>query len=322
MRYVTGALARVQHGEATLTITHILCPTDFSEPSRHAAEQAIAIARQYRASITVLHTYMPVLLPALQPAAAASGDAIPDAAALARLHDETRAPFQGVADEGLHVEAIVEMGPTVATILDRAATLPADLIVMGTHGTSGFEHLMLGSVTEKVLRKARCPVLTVPPRAKATSRLRVEHLICAVDFSDSSLAALELALSLAQEGRARLTLLHVLEWPWDEPPPPRLDELPNEMARQLAAYRHERERHMRERLEQLVPDEVRAACQVDVELAHGKSYVELLRAATEVRADMIVLGVRGHHRLEVLAFGSTANQVVRRATCPVLTVRR
>jgi len=57
---------------------------------------------------------------------------------------------------------------TNADILDRAVRLAADLIVIGTHGISGFEHLVLGSVTEKVLRKATCPVLTVPPRAKAT----------------------------------------------------------------------------------------------------------------------------------------------------------
>ena len=76
-------------------------------------------------------------------------------------------------------------------ILDRAASLPADLIVMGTHGAGGFQHLVLGSVTEKVLRQAACPVLTVPPRAQATSRLPFSRLLCAVDFSDVSLAALD-----------------------------------------------------------------------------------------------------------------------------------
>jgi nucleotide-binding universal stress UspA family protein len=85
------------------------------------------------------------------------------------------------------------------------------LIVMGTHGTSGFQHLVLGSVTERVLRKAACPVLTVPPRAHATSRIPFSRLLCAIDFSESSLVALQFALSLAEESDARLTMLHVLE---------------------------------------------------------------------------------------------------------------
>ena len=116
----------------------------------------------------------------------------------------------------------------------RSSRSPAaDLIVMGTHGRGGFQHLVLGSVTERVLRRAVCPVLTVPPRAQSTSRLTFRRLLCAIDFSESSMAALRFALSLAQESEARLTMLHVLEWPWEEPPPPRLEELPVEQAAAL-----------------------------------------------------------------------------------------
>jgi nucleotide-binding universal stress UspA family protein len=64
-----------------------------------------------------------------------------------------------------------------------------------------------------VLRKARCPVLTVPPRAQATSRLPFRRVLCAIDFSEASLGALQFAASLIQESGAALTLLHVLEWP-------------------------------------------------------------------------------------------------------------
>jgi hypothetical protein len=81
------------------------------------------------------------------------------------------------------VDVLVETGPPANQILERARSLPADLIVMGTHGEGGFRHLVLGSVAEKVLRQATCPLLTVPPHARATSKLPFKRLLCPVDFS-------------------------------------------------------------------------------------------------------------------------------------------
>ena len=129
---------------------------------------------------------------------------------------------QAATAAGVAVDLRVVSGHPLAAILDHAASLPADLIVIGTHGVSGFQHLVLGSVTEKVLRRATCPVLTVPPPAQATSTLPFKRLLCAVDFSEPSLEAVRFAGSLAREAGARLVLMHVLEWPWHEPPPPRL----------------------------------------------------------------------------------------------------
>ena len=123
----------------------------------------------------------------------------------------------------MHVDVVVEVGQAIPHILSAAAVTHADLIVLGTHGASGFEHLLLGSVTEKVLRKAPCPVLTVPPRAHNTSALPFKKILAAVDFSDSSLAALGAALSVAQEADAQLTILHVLDWPEFEPMPANVD---------------------------------------------------------------------------------------------------
>ena len=107
---------------------------------------------------------------------------------------------------------MVESGYPVRHILARAAALPADLVVMGTHGRSGFERLVLGSVTEKVLRKAPCPVMAVPPPAVTVGKLPYGRLLCPVDFSDSSEAALRFACSIAEEADARLTIVHVFDW--------------------------------------------------------------------------------------------------------------
>jgi nucleotide-binding universal stress UspA family protein len=223
---------------------------------------------------------------------------------------------------GVAVDILVDVGEAPNRILDRAATLPADLIVMGTHGTSGFQHLVLGSVTERVLRTARCPVLTVPPHAQATSHVPFRRILCAVDFSETSLAALQFATSLVQESDAALTLVHVLEWPWEEPPAPRIEELPREQGFALAEFRRYCEQGAQTRLQSLVPDALRVSQPPVARLRSGKPYVQILQAAAEEKTDLIVVGVHGRNPLDMALFGSTTNQIVRRATCPVLTLRQ
>jgi nucleotide-binding universal stress UspA family protein len=300
-------------------IQRILCPVDFSEVSRHAIDHAVAIARWYKASITALHVCSPMFMPV-------PGLAAPDQreteAERERVHAEALACFESARASGVAVDVLIVIGPAAREILDRAAALPANLIVMGTHGTSGFEHLVLGSVTEKVLRKAPCPVLTVPPRAEATSGPPFRRVLCAVDFSDWSLTALELAFSLARESNAGVTIVHVIEWPWHEPPPPQLSDMPPEQAAALADYRRYLEQSATARMKALTSDAVPGRCATTLRVVHGKSYVEILRVAAEDHADLIVTGVHGRNAIDLMLFGSTTNQLVRRATCPVLTLRQ
>jgi nucleotide-binding universal stress UspA family protein len=287
-------------------IHRILCPSDFSEASSYAVDQAVVLAERYKAGIVALHAIAP-LMPTIE------------APIMDDCRDRLRAVFQRATEAGIPVSVEVELGVPVNRILERASTLPADVIVMGTHGTSGFEHFVLGSVTEKVLRKATCPVLTVPPRAHATSRLPFSHLLCAVDFSDASLAGIEWAMSLARESGASVTLAHVLEWPWHEPPPPALSELPKEQADALRAFRRYSEESAKNRLESLLPQNF-ATVRAATRLRNGKAWAEILSVASEEHSDLIVMGVRGRNALDMRLFGSTTNQVVRRASCPVLTL--
>ena len=226
--------------------------------------------------------------------------------------------FGPATKAGVALDVALECGQPVRCILARASSLPADLIVMGTHGTSGFEHIVLGSVTEKVLRRSTVPVLTVPPRAYSTSQLPFARVLCAVDFSDASLDGVRFALSLSRDAPGGLTLLHVIEWPWDEPPSPASGELPAEQGAALAEFRRYLERTASSRLQSLVPDG--STARVSTRLRNGKPYVQILEAAREEQSDLIVIGVRGRNPLDLSLLGSTANQVVRRATCPVLTV--
>ena len=298
-------------------LQRILCPIDFSDSSAHAMEQGIALARWYQARFTAFHVYSPIFMPV--PGLPAPADRV-SPAERERVRRQLEARVEAAAPEGVAVDVIVDVGQPARQILDCAARLPADLVVMGTHGAGGFEHLILGSVTEKVLRRAACPVLTVPARAHTRSALPFSRVLCAVDFSDWSLAALDLAGSIAQESVAELDVVHVIEWPWHEPPGPALDEVPREQAGALAEYRRYVEQRAAARLEALIPEPLRDRSTTCVQ--HGKAYVEILRLAVNLRADLLVLGVHGRHAFDVALFGSTTNHIVRRATCPVLTVRR
>ena len=305
-----------------MTITRILSPLDFSETSAHAVELATHVAGWYESRITALHVATPLVtpypgLPAVDP----HTDPLLGEPGRRRMCEDMLEAFREARAAGTRVNAMVNVGQPAREILECAATLPADLIVMGTHGHSGFEHLLLGSVTEKVLRKATCPVLTVPPRAGDASP-PFKHVLCAVDFSPSSLRGLDFAFSMAEEADAAITIVHVLEWPWEEPPAPAFDTLPIEQAFSLAAYRRERECDAERRLATLVPEGAANWCTPGTKVRHGKPYVQILDVAAEEHADLIVIGVHGRSAMDVALFGSTTAQIVRRATCPVLTVIR
>ena len=297
-----------------VTIDRILCPVDFSGHSRVALDYATALARWYDAEVIALHAYAVAMVPATIgafPAATAVG--VP----LTRQevqHDLDH--FVGpVVAAGVKTTTTVATGGAAKSILDAAERLPASLIVMGTHGASGFERLMLGSVTEKVLRKAKCPVLVVTRHADAPSGtpLLFRRIVCAVDFSSCSNSAVSYALSLAEEGGGAVTFLHVVEG---------FDEEPLATAHfNVPEYRQHLQAAAEERLKTLVPDETRSWCDCKTVVRAGKAYREILATAAAIDADLIVLGVRGRNPVDLALFGSTTNHVVRAANCPVLTVR-
>ncbi|HEY7288543.1 MAG TPA: universal stress protein [Vicinamibacterales bacterium] len=294
----------------------ILCPVDFSQGSKHAIDLAVVVAGWYKSKITGLHVITPLAL-----AASGFATSAEEKGEVDRLRQLTIEEFASAMAAGIAVDGVIDVGPPAASIIERATKLPVGLIVMGTHGTGGFQHLLLGSVTEKVLRKAACPVLTVPPRAHTRSHLPFKHLLCAVDFSDASLDAVQSALSMSEESGATLTLLHVLEWPWDEPPAPSIEALPAEQGLALTEFRRYSEASAKKRLESLIPDTTRAP-HITTTLRSGKPYLQILEVAAEAQADLIVIGVHGRNPVDLALFGSTTNQIVRRATCPVLTLRR
>lgn len=295
-----------------IRIERILCPVDFSETSRHAVDHALAIARWYEARLTLLYVFATRPALDLPPIVLEEGERQRLIAGMREL--VARAP------SGIAVDCLVEEAPSVdREILARLAATRSDLLVLGTHGRSGVQRLFLGSVTEKVIRQATCPTLVVPPRAPGVTPdtpVQFKRILCAVDFSDSSLSALAVALEFAREADAHVTLLHAIELP------PELRE--NALAEDFdidrihAAAAADALR----RLRSLVPDGARTYCTVETAVVEGRAYRQLLRRAEEEQADLIVMGVHGRGAVDLLVFGSTTHHVIREARCPVLIVRR
>jgi nucleotide-binding universal stress UspA family protein len=302
-----------------ITIRRILCPVDFSDHSTRALDHALAIASWYEATVTVLH-----VSPVAPVAAYVSGSGLP---AYVTMSAEARnavlaAMRQFAAREprsAVGVEFEVAEGGVAETILERSRALPADLLVLGTHGRSGFNRWVLGSVTEKLLRSALCPVLTVPRAVGHMAPLAFRRVVCAIDFSDCSIAALDYAMSLSQEAGAQLTVVHVIELPPDVPRD--VHETVLAGPRNFKEYIALAEEEGRARLADAVPEDVRASIVVDTVLAAGKPYREILRVAAEHHADLLVLGVHGRGAIDRLFFGSTTQHLVRQAACPVLTLK-
>lgn len=288
----------------------ILCPVDTSSFSQRALRHGVALGKWYGAEVVALLVSPVRFPPALGFADPASVPPEPsDDPAIAA--ESLGAFIRSVADPGA-VKPMVRSGQIAPEILRVADEWPADLIVMGTHGWGGFDRLLLGSVTEKVLRKARCPLLTVPRLAEGSTEppeVTFATIVCGVDRSRASRSALEAALTLARESGGRLVLVHVLE------------DLSGEEPRFASHFNTEEcwreiEPEIRASYEALVPGEVRVWCNVEVRTPRGKPSREILAVAEACQADVIVLGTAGWQ----MPFGATTQHVLRAAACPVLAV--
>ena len=300
-----------------VTIERILCPTDFSEFSERALRHAVRLGGWFGSPITVLHAIPPISSTMAGPMGGGYVS-IPEQQLINEQRDAENAMRRFVAPHlgaDVAIETKVIEGDPWRLIEAVAAALPAELVVMGTHGRSGWNRFILGSITEKVIRLLDCPVLTVGARETRTTGPLFHRILCAADLADASAQTAELALSLAQENLARLTLLHVMEGrtyeSFSTPHP-----APAEVA---SAMRRIREARL-QRLERLVDSGSDTFCDVTRRVESGTPWREILKVADETAADLIVVGA--HARGGLRAFlGSTADQVLRHASCPVLVTR-
>ncbi len=291
-----------------LEIKKILCPLDFSEFSTKAYDYARSLARHYEATLLLQHVVQPL-------ATTYPYYAFPDMMneAFGNLDSKIEEKLdEFLAQRGAeetHVERYVHNGMVTDCILDFANQKDVDMIVMGTHGRHGFDRLAMGSVAEKVLRKASCPVLVVRKPSRdfvrpndASEAVRLKKILLCTDFSAHSSRALAYALSLAMEYDADLTLLHVLE---DMPAGENFEAA-------VADFTG--------RMESLVSEDDRNWCRVHTAVRIGKPYQQILQVSLEQEMDLVVLGVRGRNVVDLAVFGSTTQRVIQVGSSPVLAV--
>jgi nucleotide-binding universal stress UspA family protein len=207
-------------------------------------------------------------------------------------------------------ELAVHEGVAADSILSFAQERKMDLIVMGTHGRRGFDRLVLGSVTDRVMRTAACPVLAIsnlPRDSSATGeeRRRVHHLsriLFRTDFSEASERALNYAISATAEYDAELTLLHVLE---EVPGPAKTEEAIATATQQL---------------DKLIPQEGRKTFKIRRAVRMGRPYMQIIQFVVKAQIDLVTMGVSGWGALDRAVFGSTTYRVMQLGPCPVLAV--
>ncbi len=287
--------------------THVLCPVDFSNVSQHALDHAAAIAHRDQARLTVLYVF--ANLPSMD-----VPPLVLSPAERERIRVDLRRMCATIPASVQTDLRVLEAERVPRTILEQQVDVEADLLVLGTHGRSGLQHMVLGSIAEKVIRQAGCPTLVVPPRAAdvaADAPVAVTRILCPVDFSESSMRALARARSLAKETGARLTVIAVVDIAHE------LRDSALLAGVDVEALARSVEAETRRRLSALFDDGART---IEAVVATGSAPEEILRRAADERAELIVMGVHGRGAVDLRLFGSTTHQVIRAARCPVLII--
>jgi nucleotide-binding universal stress UspA family protein len=294
-----------------MMIKKILCAIDRSPSSLQAFGYAIALARWQSARLNLLEV-VEEAPPPPGVTRAPKSDGVPNETRTALERDLRRALTARRASD-VKVEISLRKGTAVQEILAQAKTSRADLIVIGSHGRGGVQRLVLGSVAERVLRLATCPVLTVRRGVRLVRRSRspFETILCPTDFSAAANKAVAYAKRLAQEADAKLILMTAVESPFgDEVTSGAVAELQKSIASNAS-----------DALTRLLPRPTSNGPRAQAIVAAGKASAAIVKVARARSADLIVMGVSGRGALDVAILGSTTHHVIREGAWPVLTVR-
>lgn len=285
----------------------IIVPIDYSDAALRALRTALTIAPA-PSDVSVVHVF--------------------DEMSLIGVHwNETLSPEQKRAEgltrmalwlaehniEGVQQEVLI--GDAGLEIADYARQARATLIVVPSHGRHGLQRLLLGSVTERIVRYCDCPVLVlrhdqVEPDSKSLNWLPRQRVIVPVDFSESSPAAAWTAIELV-DSRTNVDAIHVVV-PLDH----LYAGIPGEEMPTDAARRDERQQYLERYLAERDLDIMRAHAII------GDPGTAIVDYANEHSADLIVIPSHGYHGVDRLTLGSVAERVLRHAQCAVLVLRR
>ena len=284
-----------------ITIKKILCPVDFFPASDRAVKYAAGLAKNYDATLHLLHVIAPLVTTAyeypintyeiIRSMQTASGRE------MKKLEAKVKAT-------GVDVRTELRTGSIQDAIKRSIASVKPDLIAMGTHGRRGVERWFMGSVTEWLMRHTPVPVLTISAKERLKEPV-FRRILVTTDFSEGTTDALEYAFSIAQENESRISLMHVVSDLAVEPP---------------GRYRRPLVTGVQKQLEALIPSEAGNWCDVEVRVDEGLPYQVILDVLKKQKPDLLVMNIHGKGMLDRALLGSTAERVVRAAGCPVMLV--
>lgn len=278
---------------------NVLFATDFSLCSKVAAPYARALALRYNSSIHVLHVLAPK---PLLIGGELSGEGVSLEGESEQIASTRMDGFLKFANfEDVLYTRTLETG-SVGNIVEKLINdLRIDLIIIGTHGRSGLQHLLLGSVAESILRRAACPVLTIGPKTRRNGLASgsVHAILYATDLSPSSAHAFDYAAFLARTNDARVWLVHSTK---KEHPDCKSAEQIEDVQNRLSALG------------------TNAVLSYGVVVGSRPPAQVILGASRDIKSDIIVMGAHTGQIASTHA-SSVAHQVIREAWCPVLTIR-
>lgn len=295
----------------------IIVPTDFSEHSEHSLLYAASLGERFGATIHLLHVVtlhgyegekdtssFPDMEPLLERADKVARDRL-DAGAL-----------HGGTAEAKVVKALTRAVSPAEAIVEYAERKAADMIVVATRGNTGLAHILLGSVTERVIRYAPCPVLAVERGDRdfvdpVTGAVNLKKVVVADDFSDNAAHALEFAVAHLRPYKPEIHLIHTVQ---TEVPPAyafagidSIFQLNPDLEKKLGKMLDERPKN-------IVPEDWNVVC----EIREGKPHKIVDDYAAEVEADLLVVGRESKIELAERFLGGTSERIVRHAPCPTL----
>jgi len=282
-----------------IVFSRIIVAIDFSEPASRVLKVAISLCKLFDAKLFLVHASAPVVY---------GIESEPVAVELIDTNlnvDEKRMQRLVQSEPGLSAlrpKVVVAYGEAVDLVSRVATEEGGDLIIVGSHGASGLERLVLGSVAEAVMHQATCPVLIVGPNCKPES-YPLRSILFATDLKTTGLRGAQYASGLAERFHAKLTLLHVVT-----PDSKGSDD------RELSME------HARQELARLLPTDIDQYCKTQLLLEPGKPAEIITFVAKAECASVIVVGLRDRV-LADHATWSTLSYVIREASCPVLGVR-
>ena len=297
-----------------LTLKKILFPTDFSRCSDQALVRALSLAELYGADLEIVHVLLPLEYDPNSPLHHTDlGKVQEEIDRLSSQQMRLAGPQRTFRD--LVIEQATIRGVSAApTILRHASERMADLIVMGTHGRRGLNHLMLGSVAEEVVRLAPCPVLTIREVRAPMPYQEDLQILVPVDFSGFSREAVSYAKYLAADLHASLRILHVVE----ESIHPSFYVTGQTS---LTTWYPELEANAITEMKRLVREARGPEVPMEFHVKEGRAAVDIVLFARKQQIGLIVMASHGLTGIEHLLLGSVSEKVVRMAPCPAFIVK-